>query len=193
MPLTEFPLPDGSVYLKGRLPEELIPDEATFERLWDMHPVESTTLVIHGREVKAPRWDRAFGKGYRFSNQVAEPAPLPEILVPYLEWVQRTVDPKANGLFVNWHDATLGHYHGPHRDSTQGLLPGSPIVTISLGEARVFRLAPFPTRRPAIDLEFKSGEVIVLPWETNQKWYHAIPRLKRNQGRRVSVTVRAFV
>ena len=36
----------------------------------------------------------------------------------------------------------LDHYIGAHRDSTASMIEGVPIVTVSLGEERAFRLRP---------------------------------------------------
>ena len=45
-------------------------------------------------------------------------------------------------MLLNWYDAAQRHYIGAHRDSTVGLVSGAPIVTISLGATRTFRLRP---------------------------------------------------
>ena len=46
----------------GRIPDALIPDDASFESLWGLHPEEFSELKIHGKTVKMPRWDRAYAK-----------------------------------------------------------------------------------------------------------------------------------
>jgi alkylated DNA repair dioxygenase AlkB len=103
-----------------------------------------------------------------------------------------------NGLLLNWYDARLGHYIGPHSDAFQDLVPQSPIVTISLGETRVFRLSQTRTlegiRRQVyrFDLRATHGSVIILPWRTNLAWKHAVPRSRRYVARRISITLRAF-
>jgi alkylated DNA repair dioxygenase AlkB len=88
-------------------------------------------------------------------------------------------------------DGNLGHYISPHHDSTKGLVVGSPIVTISLGEERTFR----PTR-PGTggrrDFPATHGTVFVTPRNTNRAWKHQIVKSARRRGRRISVTLRAF-
>jgi alkylated DNA repair dioxygenase AlkB len=191
--LEKFELPGGNHYCQGKLPDELVPDSRRFDEIWAMHPIEPSIIMIHGRPVKVPRFDKAYGRDYPFSGSVAQADPVPEILAPFLTWVQENIEPSANGLFVNWHDASLGHYHGRHRDSVRGVVHGTPITTISMGQPRVFRLRPYPEKKPTIDIDFQNGDVIVIPWETNQSWYHEIPRLIGNKGRRISVTIRSFV
>ncbi len=176
----------------GSISLELIPGVSQFDELWNLHPDEHSEVVIHGRSVKVPRWDRAYEKDYPFSNQVAAAHEVPENLRVYLEWAQRNVDGRINGLFVNWHDGNLSHYHGKHRDSTKGLISETPIITVSLGEERVFRMRPYPERSPMRDFVLQSGDYIVIPWKTNQNWTHEIPKFAKYKGRRISVTMRAF-
>jgi len=176
----------------GSLPTELIPSQETFEELWALHPDEHSEIVIHGKKVKVPRWDQAYEKDYPFSNSIAAAKETPDCMKGFLAWSQATVDPRMNGLFVNWHDGSLSHYHGKHRDSVQGLIPNTPITTISLGEERIFRMRPYPSGNPKQDFSLHNGDYIVIPWTTNQQWTHEVPRFARFQGRRISVTIRAF-
>ena len=84
-----------------------------------------------------------------------------------------------------------GHYIGAHRDSRQGLVVGTPIVTISLGDTRIFRLR-LPKEKGFVDFDAKHGSVFVMPWETNLNVKHEVPRTTRATGRRISITARAF-
>jgi alkylated DNA repair dioxygenase AlkB len=42
------------------------------------------------------------------------------------------------------------------------------------------------------DFRASHGTVFVMPFATNQRWTHEVPRTKRHRGRRISVTLRAF-
>jgi alkylated DNA repair dioxygenase AlkB len=92
---------------------------------------------------------------------------------------------------VNWYDGALGHYIGPHSDDTRDLVPGVPIVIVSLGESRVFRLRP-RGGTPYRDFEAANGSIFLLPYATNLSWTHEVPRFRRHRGRRISVTLRAL-
>ena len=81
---------------------------------------------------------------------------------------------------------------GRHRDSVRGMVDGAPIVTISLGEARPFRLRPW-RRQGFVDFAAPNGTVLVLPYATNRAWTHEVPQSKRATGRRISLTFRGFV
>ena len=117
--------------------------------------------------------------------------PVPKLLAPYLEWVRDAIDRRLNGLLLNWYDAEHAHYIGAHRDSRTGLIPETPIVTISTGAARTFRLR-VPKETGFIDFPADHGAVFVMPWETNLAIKHEVPRAARGTGRRISITARAF-
>ena len=104
------------------------------------------------------------------------------------------IAPELNGLLLNWYDGQLGHYIGRHRDSTHDLVPNSSIVTVSLGEERVFRLGPWPHQPESKPSDFRTsnGSVFILPWDTNRSFTHEVTASRRLTGRRISVTLRAF-
>jgi alkylated DNA repair dioxygenase AlkB len=178
------------VYL-GALPGEIVTDEGGFERLWSQHPDVFHEIYMHGRLVKTPRWQQAYGMDYRYTGQVNRALPITAEMQPFLDWSRAQVDVQLNGLLFNWYDATQNHYIGKHRDSRQGLVVGAPIVTISLGSARVFRLRPYRGEGMR-DFVVENGSVLVIPWETNLAWTHEVPHRKSDSGRRISVTLRAF-
>jgi alkylated DNA repair dioxygenase AlkB len=182
----------GHPFLVGRLPPNL--DElatARFEDIWSLHPEQSNEILIHGRMVAIPRYQQAFGRDYHFSGTVNEALPVPELLAPFLEWVCQSIDPRLNGLLLNWYDAHLHHYIGAHRDSREGLVVGSPIVTISIGAERAFRLRPFK-EKGFRDFEAEHGSVFVMPWETTLAVKPEVPHQASRTGRRISITARAF-
>jgi len=95
-------------------------------------------------------------------------------------------------LLLNWYDAERGHYIGAHRDSREDLVVGAPIVTISVGAKRTFRLR-LPKQQGFIDFDASHGTVFVMPWQTNLRVKHEVPHSARAKGRRISITARAFI
>jgi alkylated DNA repair dioxygenase AlkB len=182
---------DGNLFFCGELPERLRFDARGFETLWHLHPEAYHTIMIHGRAVATPRWQQAFGADYHYTGRTNRALPLPEDCQPILAWSRDVVDDELNGLLLNWYDGQLGHYIGPHHDSTTRMVVGVPIVTISLGEGRIFRLSHPRTKRRR-DFSAREGTVFVMPYETNLAWKHGVPRFARWRGRRISITIRAF-
>lgn len=175
----------------GRLPSELIPDVAGFDALWSLHPTEFHEIKMHGRAVRTPRWQQAYGADYRYTGRVNRALPLTPEMQTWLAWSQQEFDARLNGLLFNWYDGASAHYIGPHRDSEIQRIAGTPIVTLSFGEERPFRMRPW-RGKGFIDLPVRSGEVLIIPWDTNRAFTHEVPAPRAAQGRRISVTIRSF-
>jgi len=186
-----LPLDDAHCLFRRELPAELLPNDDGFEVLWALHPEAFHLVRMHGREVPTPRWQQAYGRAYDYSGSRNEALPVAPELAPYLEWTRREIDARLNGLLLNWYDGARGHYIGKHRDTFDALVPGAPIVTISLGESRLFRLRPWKGQGFQ-DFPADHGSVFILPFETNLAWTHEVPKSKRATGRRISLTFRAF-
>ncbi len=162
-----------------------------FDTLWQTHPANYHIIKIHGKEIATPRWQQAYGKNYSYTGSKNNALPITETLQFFLDWCQNHIDKRLNGLLLNWYDGEKGHYIGAHRDDTRELQHGSPIVTISIGQERVFRMRPH-FQKGYQDIIIKNGGIVIIPWHTNLKWTHEVPKFKRYKGKRISVTIRAF-
>ncbi|WP_309384827.1 alpha-ketoglutarate-dependent dioxygenase AlkB [Cerasicoccus frondis] len=189
--LERIALDADNALLTASLPVELLPNDATFETFWSMHPEHYHEVRIHGRVLPTPRWQQAYGRSYIYSGFQNNALPMPGCWQPYASWCQEQIDARLNGLLVNWYDAAHGHYIGKHRDSPNGLIADAPIVTISLGATRTFRLRPWQGSG-YLDFTARHGSVFVLPAATNRAWTHEVTKKKSDQGRRISLTFRAF-
>jgi alkylated DNA repair dioxygenase AlkB len=178
-------------FYSGRLPEGLAFDATRFEDLWAMHPEGYHVIHMPGGPTKTPRWQQAFGRDYHYTGRVNQALPVPALLEPLLAWARQAVHGRLNGLLLNWYDGELGHYIGPHHDSTKGMVADAPIVTVSLGEGRVFRLTQ-PKTKERRDFPAPDGTVFVMPYATNLAWKHEVPRFAKWRDRRISITLRAF-
>ena len=182
---------DGNLFFCGELPERLRVDADGFETLWHLHPEAYQIIKMFGQPVATPRWQQAYGVDYYYTGQTNRALPLLQEFEPMLAWSQKAVHEEHNGLLLNWYDGRLGHYIGPHKDDTRDMVVGAPIVTISLGEERIFRLSRSKTSRKR-DFPARDGTVFIMPYKTNQAWHHAVPHFARWRGRRISITIRAL-
>jgi hypothetical protein len=191
----------------GRLPATLFGEDGTagrdlFEELWELR-TEHPMIRPRGVFVEAPRWQQAYGRSYTFAGQIAEALSIAPVLMPFLTWAQDSIDSRLNGLLLNWYAprggvigegrrSKDGDYIGPHRDRWKELAEESPIVTISLGGARVFRMRTYKGT-VVHDFPVTNATVIVMPFATNLAFTHEIPKPRRTElGRRISITLRAF-
>lgn len=181
----------------GRVARELLALPGLLPGLWRLRPEERPLIFVQGKWVLAPRYQRAFGRDYAFSRQVARATDMAPELVPFLDWVRSFVEPRANGALLNFYESE-DHYIGAHRDSRKGLIPGSRIATLSLGGERVFRIRPWKGKavshlaeRQGIDIPILHGDAVVIPWDANLAFTHQV--LRRAAGApRISLTFRAF-
>lgn len=178
-------------FLVGQLPAHLRLSPAQFEALWALHPATFHEIKIHGKLVKTPRWQQAYGADYKYTGNVNKALPIPPSLEPLHAWAREAIDPRLNGLLLNWYDPAHAQYIGNHRDSTVDMIEGAPIVTVSYGGERAFRLRPWKGEGFR-DFAARDGTVFVLPYETNLAYTHEVPHNASSTGRRISVTLRAF-
>jgi alkylated DNA repair dioxygenase AlkB len=184
-------LNDGSQFGVGRLPEHLVWDQPTFDQAWALHPTDRHVVKIITPKI-TPRWQQAYGANYSYTGSQNNALPIPREFRPLLEWAQAYVDARLNGLLLNWYEGPHD-YIGDHHDSTKNLIPGTPIVTVSHGEERTFRLSRGKgAAKQTRDFPAPHGTLFVMPWETNRAWKHAVPKRSSYRGRRISVTLRAF-
>jgi alkylated DNA repair dioxygenase AlkB len=175
----------------GALPPEIRVGHFGFRELWDQRPAQFPEVMIHGKLVKTPRWQQAYGRDYHFTGRTSAALPIVPELEPFLAYGHSRIDARLNGLLLNWYDATLSHRIGKHRDSVKQMVVGAPMVTISLGAMRTFRVRPW-RGTGWTDFTVADGDVIVMPYRTNLEYTHEVPHFKQNIGQRISVTIRAF-
>src|SRR5207248_1002152 len=96
-------LPDGNSFYSGDLPQDLCFDDSRFEMLWAMHPTEYHVIMIHGKPVKTPRWQQAYGDDYHYTGRVNKALPIPLLLEPLLAWARASIDPRLSGALLNWY------------------------------------------------------------------------------------------
>jgi alkylated DNA repair dioxygenase AlkB len=193
--LTDHDLGDGCLFRSGRLQNEHRWGPQIFERVWDLRPAERHKIMIHGHEVAIPRLQEAYMADYQFSGTTKRAKPLPVLLQPLYDWVKEACYVGVGGtlgILGNWYEGP-GQYIGPHHDKYKDLVSGSPIVTVSFGETRTFRLTKGKgTDARVFDFPATDGAVFVLPFETNRIWKHSVPKSTKYKGRRISMTFRAF-
>lgn len=177
--------------LKTQLPIELT--EVDTDALWSLCPKTPSFVVLYNKTIEMPRRIQSYRVDYRFSGITHKAIPLPEEFVPFADWV----DSIGLGLFdqvlVNWYE-NGNQYIGSHADSEGQLVSGSPIITISLGASRTFRIRK--NGKIVHDEIVEHGTVVAMCGSFQQELKHEIPKIAgkkgKNHGRRISITFRKF-
>ena len=86
----------------GSLPSHLRPNKSALGELWAQHPKEYHQIRMYGRLVATPRWQQAYGHDYRYTGNLNMALPVPTVIKPLLDWARDTLEPRLNGIIINW-------------------------------------------------------------------------------------------
>ena len=185
---------DDSCWIqKGRLPRGLAVD---FERAWEQKPVDRGTLQMHGNTVTIPRWNQSYIRPYYFSGKLHPAAPMPDAFLPLYEWTRECFSSeKFNQMLVNWYQDG-NDYIGAHADAERDLVPHSPILSVSLGQERCFRVRSASDKAIVADVSMPDRSYIMMGGEMQSRYTHEVPKVSGHKGkrmeRRINVTFRSF-
>jgi alkylated DNA repair dioxygenase AlkB len=183
----------------GTLPSRLLPDEDEFLELWVLHPEKHSEIVIMGKRTQIPRYQQSYLEDYKFSGVVAKKIPLPKALAPYLKWANSLGYGEFHQYLVNWYEDG-NSYIGSHSDDEKQLVPGSPIVTITLcreGTPRKFRIRAKDAKKTVVeDVLTTNGKILVMGGDFQKEFKHEIVKITgakaADAGARISITLRQF-
>lgn len=180
------------------LPKHLTGEKEKFQKLWSVKPEKRGEVIIYGRKLEVPRWQKSYLRGYHFSGITHDSDPLPECFQEFLHWV-KGLDlyngKRFNQVLVNWYNNGMS-YIGSHSDDESQLIPNSPIVSVSLGAERKFRIRSKETKKIVKDIILKNGQVVVMGGKFQQELKHEIVKVSGKKGEgvgpRINITCRQF-
>lgn len=166
----------------------------TFEAIWKEHPEERHVVRVFGKSYPTPRWTASYLHEYAYSGTVSPALPLPECLEPLYKKAL-AFDPRFNQVMLNWYaDGT--HYMGAHSDDEPSLISDAPIMSISLGATRTFRIRDRVSKTILQDVPLKNGTCLVMESPCQQRYLHEIVKMNgkkgKGVGRRINITFRCF-
>lgn len=174
----------------GVLPEYLYID---FEELWSLKPEEKEKFRCFGRECTFPRYHRSFGKDYVFSGKTHRGHPILDMLIDLKEFFE-TEYGEFQQVLVNWYENGLD-YISKHKDDEKQIVRDSPIVSISFGQERKFRIRD-SHEKILKDINMTGNSFLVMGGEFQTHFYHEVPKVCGNKGesmgRRINITLRKF-
>jgi alkylated DNA repair dioxygenase AlkB len=181
------------------LPENLL--TSAKELLLDLEeskiPWKRRDVFIAGKKVTLPRWTCAYGKyenmEFHFSRTVlmAEHEADQPVLRELRKFIEEKLGIKCNFTYLNYY-ANNNDYIGWHSDDETDMRAQSPIVILSLGACREFKLRRKNDHEKQLSFDLTDNSLLVLNYPTNKYWEHSIPKEKSKVKPRCSLTFRSF-
>jgi len=112
---------------------------------------------------------------------------MPPAIKEAMETLNRVLDTQLNSCLANFY-ADGSEYISAHQDNEKTIAPNSPVVAVSLGETRTFRIRDSKTNKIVLDLPLPSGSVVIMRNQVDYK--HEIPKQLKKRGSRWSLTFR---
>jgi alkylated DNA repair dioxygenase AlkB len=165
----------------------LIPDlvagdtaQRWFEQLLSGIAWKSGTRLMYEREVEVPRLRAHFR-----SDDPALPPALREAQAAIATAVDAPFDSIGLNLYRDQHDSVA-----PHNDKLAEIVRGQPIALLSLGATRRMTIRAKQPPRRVLQLDLMAGSALLMSWETQLHYDHAIPKQRTPVGPRISMAFR---
>ena len=171
--------------------------EELFSYLMDELCWEKQSLKIFGKTIAEPRMTYAMGDENTYHNYTGISRKLKEWNDKIFAIKERIVEEfgfDANGCLLNLY-IDGDDYIGWHADKETSA-PDHVVVTISLGGSRDFmfkRIKPKEKREKAITILLEAGDLCLMKGDTQKLWKHQIPKRKRQNDPRISLTFRKLI
>jgi protein gp37/alkylated DNA repair dioxygenase AlkB len=128
-------------------------------------------------------WDYAYSPG-----TVLKAAPMPDYLQAVIDRIKACGFGEFNAVLINRYRSGRD-YISWHSDDDYGD-PEPTIPSITLGEARPFRLRSLSDKRNVVEYVPEHGSLLIMRGTTNAEWEHMVPKTAKEVGERINLTFR---
>ncbi|TKB54659.1 alpha-ketoglutarate-dependent dioxygenase AlkB family protein [Ferrimonas aestuarii] len=156
---------------------------------------QQPSVKVFGRWHPIPRQQRWLGEvgcDYRYSGLLMSPETLDSQLSALMRKVSTTAEHRYNSVLMNRYrngDDSMGW----HSDSEPELGIAPQVAILSLGQARPLQLRDKRDHQRKLELELPSGSLLQLLPSAQSGYHHQLPKRKRIQGERISLTFRHII
>lgn len=184
---------DGEIYL---FREFFKPPESDryFAALLEDLAWQEEEITIAGKKIKVPRlmcWYGDKDAVYKYSGVVHVPLPWTDVLLDIRQRVERECSRPFNSVLANlYRDGSDSM--GWHADKEKELGKNPLIASLSLGEARLFKIRHNKTKE-TLDLLLQHGDLLVMAGTLQHHWRHSLPKVARKLGKRINLTFRTIL
>lgn len=164
--------------------------EFPFGQVCAFSRLEQHDITVFGRTYPQPRLVEWFGPcDYHYSGITLKAQPFRDIVLKVRDRVQQITSVAFNSCLTNFYRDGADTV-GWHSDDEPLFDPHEPIISVSFGADRQFkmRLKRDPTQQRVFTLTH--GDILSMPSGTQSNWQHCVPRTKRPVGSRINLTFR---
>ncbi|MCP5018818.1 MAG: alpha-ketoglutarate-dependent dioxygenase AlkB [Ketobacter sp.] len=184
-------LEDGEILWARRFYDE---DTARqlYSRLQEEIPWRQDNIRIAGKETPIPRLQAWFGDpgiSYTYSGLTLQPEPWNDTLQHIKEQIESYSDTQFNSLLANLYRDEQDSV-GWHADNEPELGNNPVIASLSLGGERTFQLKHRQHPERKLELELRSGDLLIMKGAMQHHWLHQIPKSKQACLPRINLTFR---
>lgn len=196
---TEF---EGLLLNKTPIFAKQVKDE-DFKQLWTLKPDNPDFIVVRGNIYKEHRCNSIFSvnsdtvfnyAGKRLVSRSFKDVKLLDTCMDISNSLYPDVN--FNTAFVNWY-SDGSEYVGSHQDKIDELVPDTPIISYSFMErhddSRKFTVNNYTNNTILKGYMLKHGDCLIMEKKFQSCYKHAVPKTAKKMGKRINVTVRAFV
>ena len=173
---------------------KVIPKPETYlERLLANIDWKNDEVVMFGKRITTKRKTAWYGDEpfrYKYSGATKTALPWTKELLELKSLAEKTSGETYNSCLLNlYHDGSESM--GWHSDDEKTIAKNSAIASISFGAERKFSFKHKQTK-VTVSLVLENGSLLVMKGQTQEFWWHAVPKGKVLEVR-VSLTFRRFV
>eukprot|EP00854_Cymbomonas_tetramitiformis_P000252 gene252-448_t len=187
-------LTDRSWYMYK--PKSIFLKAHVFDELWGLRDMFATqTCSILGKRTRIPRRQGLFSDEVKAHNYggvqvMSEPLCAHEFLGELL----KKTNAVYNTLFVSWY-SNGKDYFVEHSDDDLENVAETPIVCLTFGASRTFRIRKKACRSIVMDIPLSDGDVFLMGGHFQSDFFHEITKKATSVGndcRNLSITMRAI-
>lgn len=184
---------DGTVNYYGQIFSET-KSRSYFEKLMSHIEWKNDQAFIYGKLIITKRkvaWyaDKPFS--YTYSGTSRQALPWTGELLELKAIVEERTGLSFNSCLLNlYHNGDEGMAW--HSDDEKELVKHAGIASLSFGAERKFMLR-HRVSKARIDIMLENGSLLVMKDETQEHWLHSVPKSKKVQDTRISLTFRTML
>lgn len=184
---------NGEVYYH---PNVLSPSESDdyFSQFLNHINWQNDEVIMFGKRIIMQRkvaWYAANGINYTYANTTKNALNFTQELFELKLLAEKICQNTFNACLLNFY-ANGQQSMGWHSDNEKSIVVNSPIASFSFGAERKF-LFKSKASKQNISLFLQNGSLMVMQNQTQQHWWHSLPKMAKVSQPRINLTFRQMV